>query len=115
VNDLTPLRVVDPFAAWPSDDCCDACCSVDPELIVIDGDRLCQACAEKFWPTDTDYYGHPPDEDEQADLRRSLRRAGPYRAMLIEARLSDAELQAHSKSHRKFNRDFARQRDNRCG
>jgi hypothetical protein len=30
-------------------------------------------------------------------------------------RLSDERLQAHSKDQRKFERDFARQRENRCG
>ena len=33
------------------------------------------------------YYGHAPDEDEVADLRRSLRTAGPYRGAAIEGRL----------------------------
>jgi hypothetical protein len=52
-----PIRIADPFADPSSED------------------------------YDADYYGHAPDEDEVADLRRSLRTAGPYRGAAIEGRL----------------------------
>jgi hypothetical protein len=62
---------------------CDQCCA-GPVVEVIDGDRLCASCAPD---PDADYYGHAPDEDEVADLRRSMRGAGVERGALIEARL----------------------------
>jgi hypothetical protein len=65
-------------------------CDCDTHVAVIDGDRLCQSCADAWvrgQAPDNDYDGHAPDEDEVADLRRSLRTAGPYRAAAIEGRL----------------------------
>jgi hypothetical protein len=52
-----PIRIADPFADPSSED------------------------------YDADWFGHAPDEDEVADLRRSLRTAGPYRGAAIEAEL----------------------------
>jgi len=95
------LRIQTPAtldASWPSDDCCDSCCAT-PVREVIDGDKLCQDCADK-WAR-----GQEPDEGEIAELHRSLRHAGVYRGAMIEARLSDAELVAHSMGQRKFGRE----------
>lgn len=47
-----PIRIADPFATWPDDYCCDACCSVEPELFDIDGDHLCRTCADRVSPGD---------------------------------------------------------------
>lgn len=71
-----PCRIATMPADWPSDD-----------------------EDEPFY--DADYYGHPPDEDEVSDLRRTLRTAGPDRAALIEARLEDADLVRRGIAHKK--------------
>jgi hypothetical protein len=42
-----PVRISDPLAAWPSDDCCDLCCAT-PVRTELDGDKLCQSCADKW-------------------------------------------------------------------
>jgi hypothetical protein len=56
-------------------------CDCETHVAVIAGDRLCASCAAA-WDRD-----QPIDEDEVADLRRSLRKAGPYRGAAIEGRL----------------------------
>jgi hypothetical protein len=75
-----PVRFPNPFALDPDNLGCEWCDA--PDVVeVIGGDRLCAACAP-----DPDA-PHAPDEDEVADLRRSLRTAGPYRGAAIEGRL----------------------------
>jgi hypothetical protein len=86
-----------------SDACCDLCCAV-PVIATLDGDKVCQSCADKWARSEADYYGHAPDDDEIADLQRSMRGAGIYRGALIEARLTDAQLVAHGLGQRRFAR-----------
>jgi hypothetical protein len=86
-----------------SDDACDLCCAT-PVRTVLDGDKVCQSCADKWARSEADYYGHAPDADEIAVLERSLQRAGVYRGALIEARLTDAQLVRMSADQRRFSR-----------
>lgn len=83
------------------DDCCDFCCAV-PVAEVIDGDRMCQGCADQW------VRAQQPDEDEIAELERSMRGAGIYRGAMIEARLEDARLTTVAKAHRNYNREFGK-------
>jgi hypothetical protein len=86
-----------------TDACCDLCCAT-PVRTVLDGDKLCQSCADKWARSEDDYYGHAPDADEIADLQRSMRHAGVYRGALIEARLTDEQLVAPSVQQRRLGR-----------
>lgn len=105
---VLPVRVGNPTAAWPSDDCCDLCSST-PVRTELDGDRMCQSCADKWcrsegqaWEGDLVPLAHPMMQAELRDWNARY------------ARLSDAELQAHSRNQRAFARN-ERARDRRVG
>lgn len=98
MNAYTPPIRTPQIDRWAdTDDCCDLCCAT-PVRTELDGDKLCQECADKWCR------GEQPDEDDADELRHSLRHAGVYRGAMIEARIEDVDLLRLSKGQMAFGR-----------
>jgi hypothetical protein len=89
---------IDTTTATPqlTDDCCDLCCAT-PVRIVLDGDKLCQECADKWARNER------PDGDDLLPLAHPAMQAAIARYQQV---VRDAELERLSRGQRKFERDF---------
>jgi len=96
MNASLPVRIIADAQADRMADGCDLCCAI-PAVTELDGDQMCQSCADKW------VRAQAPDDDlmplDHPVMREAIAR---WKA------LSDDQLKAHSKQHRKFNREERR-------